>query len=733
MGTLFKKLRIIYLMLLGVVAILASSAQSPYIGYAYPAGAGQGSTVQVNIGGQRIGDVREINISGSGVHPVFVKYEGPNGPLKNVQQDELKRQLNILIDKFKPAPEVTATLAPANPPAVVPAVPAVVTAPPPPVKLPDLPELRDLDKMTLKQLRQVFDKFLNRQKRTKPPIAEDVTINVTVDADAMPGDRVLRVRTAAGLSNPIIFQVSKLAEVNEKDRNDPEATAPLVQEAPVVLNGQIMPGEMDSYPLLLKAGQKLAITANARKLIPYLADAVPGWFQASIALTDEKGKELAYACDNRFDPDPVFFYTVPQDGNYFLRIRDSLYRGREDFVYRIYLEQQTPGQTLYPLQSLASVVNGDILAQIPQQEEAEPNDNIANAQKVAVPELIKGKIGRDGDVDLYKFTGKAGDSLVAEVYARRLGSPLDSLVRLLDATGKVIALNDDVKNGELGLLTNYTDSYLQAKLPADGTYFVQVSNTLRQGGDDYNYYLRISPPQGDFTVCVSPSALNLTPGTPTVFTAYAFRKDGWDGDIDITLKDARYQLSGARIPKGLDSVRMTMTLIPPQKVINGPFVLGLEGRAVIAGKTVTRPVLAAEHEMQAFAYMHLVPEGQLHILAKRGAIRDYLTLNQAAGEKIHVPSGGELKVNLPLKAGQTAPNRLTLLDPPAGITLKDVAKSPTGVTFTLVADDKHVGYADNLIIEAFLDTDIPATATTKARTTHTSLGILSAVAFEVVK
>lgn len=725
---MFRQLRIIYLMLLGVMATLAAAAQSPYIGYAYPAGAGQGATVQVNIGGQRIVGVREIIISGSGVHAVFVRYEGPNGPLNNVQQDELKRQLNILIDKFKPAPKVNATPAPANPPAVVPAVVA-----PPPVKLPDLPELRDLDKKNLKQLRQVFDKFLNRQKRTKPPIAEDLTVAVTVDADAIPGDRVLRVRTTAGLSNPIIFQVSKLAEVNEKDRSDPEAVAPLAQEAPVVLNGQIMPGEMDSYPLLLKAGQKLAITANARILIPYLADAVPGWFQASISLTDEKGKELAYACDNRFDPDPVILYTVQQDGNYFLRIRDSLYRGREDFVYRIYLEQQTPGQTLYPLQRLASVVNADLLAQIPQQEEAEPNDNIASAQQVAVPTIIKGKIDQDGDADLYKFTGKAGDSVVAEVYARRLGSPLDSLLRLLDATGKVIALNDDVKNGEMGLLTNYTDSSLQAKLPADGTYFVQVSNTLREGGDDYNYYLRIGPPQGDFTVIVSPSAMNMNPGTPLVFTAYAFRKDGWDGDIDITVKDAGYQLSGARIPKGHDSVRMTMTLITPQRVIKGPFVLELEGRAVIAGQTVTRPVCAAEYEMQAFAYMHLVPEGQLQILAKRGINRDYLTLNQAAGVKLPVPSGGELKVTLPLKAGQTAPNRLTLLDPPAGITLKDVVKSPTGVTFTLVADDKHAGYADNLIIEAFLDTDIPATATTKARTTHTSLGILPAVAFEIVK
>ena len=36
-----------------------------------------------------------------------------------------------------------------------------------------------------------------------------------------------------------------------------------------------------------------------------------------------------------FHPDPVLFFEVPKDGEYVLQIRDSIYRGREDFVYRI--------------------------------------------------------------------------------------------------------------------------------------------------------------------------------------------------------------------------------------------------------------------------------------------------------------------------------------------------------------------------------------------------------------
>ena len=82
-------------------------------------------------------------------------------------------------------------------------------------------------------------------------------------------------------------------------------------------------------------GQQLVIAASARELIPYIADAVPGWFQAALTLYDAKGNELAYADHYRFHPDPVLYYEIPADGQYIVEIHDSIYRGREDFVYRI--------------------------------------------------------------------------------------------------------------------------------------------------------------------------------------------------------------------------------------------------------------------------------------------------------------------------------------------------------------------------------------------------------------
>ena len=58
---------------------------------------------------------------------------------------------------------------------------------------------------------------------------------------------------------------------------------------------------------------------------------------------------MAYDDDYRFKPDPTIFYEVPRDGEYVFAIRDSLYRGREDFVYRITIGELPFITSIFPL------------------------------------------------------------------------------------------------------------------------------------------------------------------------------------------------------------------------------------------------------------------------------------------------------------------------------------------------------------------------------------------------
>ena len=53
---------------------------------------------------------------------------------------------------------------------------------------------------------------------------------------------------------------------------------------------QYLPGDADRYRFDARKGQDLVIAVSARDLMPYLADAVPGWFQATVALFDAGGQ-----------------------------------------------------------------------------------------------------------------------------------------------------------------------------------------------------------------------------------------------------------------------------------------------------------------------------------------------------------------------------------------------------------------------------------------------------------
>ena len=84
-------------------------------------------------------------------------------------------------------------------------------------------------------------------------------------------------------------------------------------------------------------------------LVPYVADGVPGWFQAVLRLYDSGGKEVAYNDDFYFRPDPVLYYEVPADGEYVLTINEALYRGRESFTYRMTVGELPFVTNIFPL------------------------------------------------------------------------------------------------------------------------------------------------------------------------------------------------------------------------------------------------------------------------------------------------------------------------------------------------------------------------------------------------
>jgi hypothetical protein len=166
-------------------------------------------------------------------------------------------------------------------------------------------------------------------------------VTIAAASDVRPGVYSAWLWDGNGISAPHPFLVSKAKRVAEplyKPPHRPAAEPKTVEvsDGGVVLDGQIMPGETDSFRLRLQKPVKYRFKVTARELQPYIGDAVPGFFNPAIVIRDGKGEVVASADDRaRFRPDPVLDFRPKESGVYTLEIHDVLYRGRADFVYAI--------------------------------------------------------------------------------------------------------------------------------------------------------------------------------------------------------------------------------------------------------------------------------------------------------------------------------------------------------------------------------------------------------------
>jgi hypothetical protein len=115
--------------------------------------------------------------------------------------------------------------------------------------------------------------------------------------------------------------------------------------------------------------------------------------------------------------------------------------------------------------------------------EKEPNNGFREAQPITPGQEVQGAISQNQDVDVYRFEGRAGQQVVAEVLAARYGSALDSFLTLYDGDGRTLASNDDSDGSP--------DSRVELRLPRDGTYYLSVIDANDQGGPAHVYRLAL--------------------------------------------------------------------------------------------------------------------------------------------------------------------------------------------------------------------------------------------------
>ncbi len=135
----------------------------------------------------------------------------------------------------------------------------------------------------------------------------------------------------------------------------------------------------------------------------------------------------------------------------------------------------------------------------------------ATAQAVSIPTAIDGTVA-GLSWQYFKFPVQAGQRLSIEVVARRIGSSLDPMIRLLDIKGRELAYNDDTPglNSDSSLVYTFKDA---------GEYILELRDIKYGAG---TYRLRI----GDFPVATVAYPLAIQRGTAAGVTLAGFGVDG---------------------------------------------------------------------------------------------------------------------------------------------------------------------------------------------------------------
>jgi hypothetical protein len=577
--------------------------------------------------------------------------------------------------------------------------------------------------------------------------ATEARVALTIAADAPLGERDLRLVGPGGVSNRQRVFVGDVPEVVEVEPNEGAGAPQAIAALPVVVNGRVLERDRDAFAVALRAGQTFVADVLGRPIQPFIADAVPAWLEAQLVLFDPDGRVVAHCEDFRTRPDPLLIYRAPRDGTYRLELRDELHRGREDFVYRLRLgllptltgvfplggrrgetvrvaldganltadhadvtiPAESPSRLSYAVErdgvrsNVLPIAAGDHPEVI--ESESESNGEPAT---VAVPVTINGRIAEPGDVDRFAFAATAGQTLVLDVQARRLDSPLDAALSLRDPGGRVMAENDDTIDPRLPLLTHQADPHLLVKIPYDGTYTVQVRDAQRRGGRDQAYRLTIATPEPDFALRVTPDNLRMGAGETALVTVNVLRLDGFPAPIGLEVKGlpAGFESSAATIPAGQDQVSLTITA--PAGAAPGVVSPTIIGTARAGERVVVREAEAAETVMQAFTWTHIIPaRGYSLAVVDAPAAPFRIATELASAEGVHVPRGGEVAVAVRVTrdSGTEGAISVTAMGLPPGITAKAVLIAPDqdrGELVLAAAPRVAEGMTTNLVVRAIL-------------------------------
>jgi hypothetical protein len=172
--------------------------------------------------------------------------------------------------------------------------------------------------------------------------------------------------------------------------------------------------------------------------------------------------------------------------------------------------------------------------------EVEPNDDANKPQVIQLPAVVSGRFDRPRDADWYEFEAPENGPYTFEVYCERIAGRADPYLVVVDDKGNRLTELDD-----FGPRMNAFDGHLRdpsgmVNLTGKRRYRVLVQDRYRRGGARCQYVLVVRKPVADFHAAVihhqnpGPGGTTIRRGGATYLDVIIQHQEGFSGPITFT-------------------------------------------------------------------------------------------------------------------------------------------------------------------------------------------------------
>ncbi len=369
------------------------------------------------------------------------------------------------------------------------------------------------------------------------PVTNQFTL--TIDPELSAGLYDLRLRGLFGISNPRVFRVDTIPEVQEAEPNNTIEQAQELSLNTIVNARSNGAADVDTFKLTAQAGQAIVIRSEAAVLDSLM--------QPVLEVFDAAGRRVAQSRRRR-QQDAVIVYTSPVEQVLLVKVHDTVYAGSNDYGYRLSVDTRsvvdfaqpqvvqvnvdskvtifgrhlvggqpanieldgvplmkkdvtvkltTPDERAVGTDSSAVSINTAIYAGIdgnllPLAVRSEAvvtvveAEGAATTQVLAVPADITGSFATELDEDIFRFDAMKGEQWQIDVMAHRLGSSADPMLIIeqvvkaadgAETLKRLARVDEDKQNpGGANLPTLTSDPTFLLTAPEDGQYQIRLKD-----------------------------------------------------------------------------------------------------------------------------------------------------------------------------------------------------------------------------------------------------------------